>query len=220
LAVVDISHSEGKPRLTGEFQVKVPVEWCGSGIPEERQFTITANCYITPNDMSLDDAVELVEYDPAWPEKFNEMETWLRENIAEDLITDIQHFGSTSIPGLIAKPVIDVLVQVPSLDNVKQKAFSLFNNKKWEYWGSKNHMQFVKRDGFKGKRTHHIHFWEEGPELQSKLAFRDYLRTHPEDEFRYAKLKKNLAESHQKEREKYTDAKADFVNEIVKKATQ
>ena len=68
-----------------------------------------------------------------------------------------------------------------------------------------------------GLRTHHVHMMPEGCEVRKRLAFIDFLRSHTEDASRYATLKRQLAESHLADREKYTDAKTSFVNEIVVK---
>ena len=119
---------------------------------------------------------------------------------------------------MIAKPIIDVLVEVPSFTEAKQVALPLLNNELWEYWWYGNHMTFVKRDRLMGLRTHHVHLMPEGRELRARLAFRDYLRSHAEEASRYAALKRRLANEHQANRENYTAAKAAFVNEIVVRA--
>lgn len=119
---------------------------------------------------------------------------------------------------MIAKPIIDVLVEVPSFPEAKQVALPLLNNELWEYWWYGNHMTFVKRDGLMGLRTHHVHMMTEGRELRARLAFRDYLRSHAEEASRYAALKRRLADEHRENRENYTGAKAAFVDEIVAKA--
>jgi len=178
---------------------------------------MTANAYVAPGQTGCDDSVHLVDYDPAWPEKFNEFSDWLRERLGPDVALKIEHFGSTSIPGMIAKPMIDVLVEVPSFPEAKQRALPSLNNEKWEYWWYSDHMTFVRRDRLMGPRTHHVHMMPRGRDLRSRLAFRDYLRSHVEDASRYATLKRQLAKSHQTTREHYTDAKAVFVNEIVAK---
>jgi GrpB-like predicted nucleotidyltransferase (UPF0157 family) len=69
-----------------------------------------------------------------------------------------------------------------------------------------------------GKRTHHLHLAPAGHEIWNGLAFRDYLRTHPEEAARYASLKRQLAESHQTDRERYTEAKTEYVKKVTEKA--
>ena len=205
-------------RVTGEFSVGVPPEWSSTGGPAHRQFVMTANAYVAPGQAPRDDGVHLEDYDPLWPGLFDEFADWLRECLGPDVALNIEHFGSTSIPGMIAKPVIDVLVEVPSFPEAKQRALPLLNTETWEYWWYQNHMMFVKRDRLMGLRTHHLHMMPEGLELRKRLALRDYLRSHAEDASHYAILKRQLAGSHHADREHYTDAKAAFVTEIVAKA--
>lgn len=179
---------------------------------------MTANAYVAPEKGAGDDPVQLVDYDPTWPEKFDAFAGWLRELLGSDVALDIEHIGSTAMPGMIAKPIIDILVEVPSFQEAKRRALPPLNNENWEYWWHRGHMTFVKRDGFMGRRTHHVHMMPKGDESQKRLAFRDRLRSHPAEAARYAALKRRLAESHQKEREQYTDAKASFVSEILAEA--
>jgi len=204
--------------VTGEFSVRVPSEWSGTRVSVQRHFSMTANAYVAPGQTGCDDGVHLVDYDPTWPEKFNEFSGWLRERLGPGVALAIEHFGSTSIPEMIAKPIIDVLVEVPSFSEAKQQALPALNNETWEYWWYGGHMTFVKRDRLMGLRTHHVHMMPEGRDLRKRLAFRDYLRSHAEDASRYATLKRQLAKSHQADREHYTDAKASFVKGIVAKA--
>lgn len=204
--------------VTGEFGVRVPSEWSGTSFSAYRHFSMTGNAYVAPGQTGCDDDVHLVDYDPTWPGKFNEFSDWLHEHLGSDVALRIEHFGSTAISGMIAKPIIDVLVKVPSFSEAKQRALPSLNNEIWEYWWHYDHMVFVRRDRLMGLRTHHVHMMPEGNELQKRLAFRDYLRAHPADASRYATLKRQLAESHQTNREYYTDAKASFVNEIIAKA--
>lgn len=204
--------------VTGEFGVRVPLEWSGKSFSAYRHFSMTGNAYVAPGQTGCDDDVQLVDYDPTWPGKFKEFSDWLGEHFGADVALKIEHFGSTSISGMIAKPVIDVLVKVPSFPEAKQRALPCLNNERWEYWWHDDHIVFVRRDRLMGLRTHHVHMMPEGNELQNRLAFRDHLRSHAEDARRYATLKRQLAESHQTNREYYTDAKASFVREIIAKA--
>jgi len=204
--------------ITGEFSVRVPSGWCGTKVSSHRKFSMTANAYVAPGQIGCDDSIHLVNYDPAWPQQYLEFSGWLRECLGSDVALRVEHFGSTSIPGMIAKPIIDVLVEVPSFSEAKQRALPLLNNELWEYWWYGNHMTFVRRDKLMGMRTHHVHMMLHGRDLQAKLAFRDHLRSHAEDAAQYAALKRQLAVCHQTDREQYTNAKASFVNEIVTKS--
>ena len=206
--------------VTGEFSVRIPAEWSGLNIPEIRSFSMTANAYVAPGLTRCDDSVQLVEYDPSWPLKFREFSEWFRDYIGSDVALKIDHFGSTSIPGMTAKPVIDALITVPSFSAAKQRALPLLNQEAWEYWWYDGHVMFIKRDKLMGHRTHHIHMMTDETELRRRLAFRDFLRSHADDASRYAALKRQLAGTYQTDRETYTSAKAAFVKEIVEKAME
>jgi GrpB-like predicted nucleotidyltransferase (UPF0157 family) len=117
-----------------------------------------------------------------------------------------------------AKPVIDVLVEVPSYDDARRVLIPALNDESWEYWWYTDHMIFIKRDMVTGKRTHHIHIAPPGHRLWEGLAFRDYLIAHPETAGEYAALKQELAALFRTEREKYTDAKTAFIRAITDKA--
>ena len=96
--------------------------------------------------------------------------------------------------GMTAKPVIDVLVAVSSLQAAKPRVLPALNQDTWKYWWYGAHLVFVKRATFLGLRTHQVHFMESGPELTARLALRDHLRAHPDDAARYAAIKRQLAD--------------------------
>jgi GrpB-like predicted nucleotidyltransferase (UPF0157 family) len=205
----------GRRRVTGEFSVRVPAEWNGTGAPAVRQFQISANAYLAPGHAAEDDGIHLKEYDPSWPAMYDEFTKWLDERLGPEVVRRIEHIGSTAIPGMVAKPVIDVLVEVPSFREARRRAVPSLNEESWEYWWYRDHMVFIRRDHFMGRRTHHVHLMQDGIDLRRRVAFRDYLRSHPADALRYAALKQQLARHHQADREHYTDAKTAFVNAIV-----
>jgi GrpB-like predicted nucleotidyltransferase (UPF0157 family) len=109
-------------------------------------------------------------------------------------------------------------MEVPSFDKARRILIPLFNKPECEYWWYDGHMLFIVRNESTGVRTHHIHAAPKGHRVWEGLAFRDYLRTHPEDARRYATLKRKLAGSYGNDREAYTGMKADFVREIILKA--
>ncbi len=217
---LDHSPSAWGRGVTGEFSVRVPAEWTQGSAPMDCKFSLTGNAYVAPGRAGCDDCVELVNYDATWPEQFSLFADWLRENVLGEFALRVEHFGSTAIPGMIAKPVIDVLVEVPSLQAAKPRVLPGLNQDTWEYWWHGAHMVFVKRATFLGARTHHVHFMESGTELTARLDFRNHLRAHPEDAERYATLKRQLAAKHRSNREDYTDAKSAFVDEIVRKSAR
>lgn len=200
-------------RAVGEFRGAYPgVEEMG-----ERTFLLTANSYTSFGRQGASDDIEIVEYDLSWPDQYDAMSEWLRHALGRKTALRIDHFGSTSIPGMPAKPVIDILVRVPSEEDAKPIAIPALNSPEWEYWWYDGHAVFVKRDGFVGKRTHHVHLFPKGEEYARRVAFRDYLRRHPQDAAEYAVLKRELAAAHRDDREAYTQAKREFVERICAK---
>ena len=204
---LDRSCSDGG-RWTGEFSA-----------PGAGEFWMSANAYVglQETDVSSDD-VCLVDYDPSWPQQFHEMAHWLGEQLGPEIALSVEHIGSTAIPGMSAKPVIDVMVEIPSFSAAKRRALPLLNSTAWEYWWYGRHMMFVKKKKLMGQRTHHIHMMPQGRDFEGRLAFRDYLKSHDEAAARYADLKRQLADSHRHDRERYTEAKAAFVSAIVSEA--
>jgi len=208
----------GCARFTGEFTACLPAE-LGEGIPDRRAFWISANAYVGLQESDVsDDQVSLVDYDPAWPQQFAEIATWLRDHLGSDLVLRAEHYGSTAIPGMPAKPIIDVLVEVPSFAEAKKRAVPRLNSEAWEYWWYSDHMVLIKRKELMGQRTHHVHMAPQGHEIWAGLAFRDTLRSHPEEASRYAALKQALAAAYRQDRERYTQAKTDFVRKVTSRA--
>ena len=143
----------------------------------------------------------------------------------ENHILDIQHVGSTAIPGIHAKPIIDIQIAVDSLVAIKQTAIDMLKTLGYEYWHDNpdtERMFFVKgMPPFGDKRTHHVHIVEPASRhWQGKIQFRDYLLSHPEAALEYEKVKIELANQHAYDREKYTDTKTRFVNDILQKASK
>ncbi len=213
-----ITDSSCNRDVMGEFSFCVPPEWCCELTSNLRHFSMTANMYVIPGKSGADDSIKLVEYNPEWKKDFTIFSDLLREFLGSDLVLRIEHIGSTAVPGLIAKPVIDILVEVPSILEAKKRILPLINEPSWGYFWYHDHITLVKRDKVMGSRTHHIHIMAEGENLQARLQFRDYLRGHKADTKRYAELKRQLAISHNDDREHYTHAKTKFITDIVSKA--
>jgi GrpB-like predicted nucleotidyltransferase (UPF0157 family) len=168
------------------------------------------------------DEIEIVEYDPRWPALFAEEAELLRAALDPDLVVGLEHFGSTAIPGLAAKPIIDILVAVRSLAEARRSAIAPLQRLGYVFWAENpkaDRMFFVKgMPPYGERRTHHVHFTELTGEPWLSLPFRDYLRIHPEEARRYESLKRELAIRHLTDREAYTAAKTDYVQEILVKA--
>jgi GrpB-like predicted nucleotidyltransferase (UPF0157 family) len=168
------------------------------------------------------DEVEIVNYDPRWPALFGEEAVRLRVTLDPSLIIGLEHFGSTAVPGLSAKPIIDILIAVRSLADAKASFVEALRKLDYVYWADNpktDRMFFVKgMPPFGSKRSHHVHVTEAHGEMWQRLAFRDYLRTHPEEAGIYEQLKRRLAAEHQTDREAYTDAKSAYVESVMRKA--
>jgi GrpB-like predicted nucleotidyltransferase (UPF0157 family) len=168
------------------------------------------------------DEVEIVDYDPRWPLLFDEEAKRLRAVLDPSLIVGIEHFGSTAISGLSAKPIIDILIAVRSLPAARATFVEALRNLDYVYWADnpkKDRMFFVKgMPPFGSKRSHHVPITEPHGEMWRRLAFRDYLRAHPDEAETYERLKRRLATEHQTDREAYTDAKSAYVEIVMRKA--
>ena len=202
----------------GEFTAQGPAEWSRLRLPRDREFWMFANAYTCAARSDFRDGVNLADYDPSWPERYEEMACWLRNSIGLGIALRVEHYGSTAIPGMSAKPIIDVLVEVPSFRQAKERVLPCMNGEAWEYWWYSDHMVFIKRTELMGERTHHIHLAPRGHDIWGGIAFRDYLRLHPGDAARYAELKRQLVQDYRDDRERYTNAKEVFVEEITSKA--
>ena len=170
------------------------------------------------------DEIEIVDYDPRWAFLFNEEAARLRAVLDPSLIVGLEHFGSTAIPGLAAKPIIDILIAVRSLATARATFVETLQKLDYIYWADnpkKDRMFFVKgMPPFGSKRSHHVHITEPTGELWHRLAFRDYLRAHPDEAATYERLKKQLAVEHQTDREAYTDAKSVYVESVMRKVSR
>jgi GrpB-like predicted nucleotidyltransferase (UPF0157 family) len=166
----------------------------------------------------LKEDIAVVPYDPRWRELFKEEKSHLLSCFPKALVKRIEHFGSTAVPGLAAKPIVDMLVEVTSLDETRQKIPLIFKPKGYDYfwrpmWGDDTppfYAFLIKRDA-DGNRTHHIHMVEAHFELWDRLFFRDYLIEHPHVAQDYATLKRKLSNTHANDRVAYTEAKTDFI---------
>ncbi len=168
------------------------------------------------------DEVEIVDYDPRWPALFDEEAHRLRATLDPSLIMGLEHFGSTAVPNLSAKPIIDILIAVRSLADAQAPFIEGLRNLDYVYWADnprKDRMFFVKgMPPFGSRRSHHVHVTETRGEMWQRLAFRDYLRAHPEEARTYEQLKRRLATEHPADREAYTDAKSAYIESVMRKA--
>jgi GrpB-like predicted nucleotidyltransferase (UPF0157 family) len=162
-------------------------------------------------------AIEIKDYDPAWPGRFAEQRDRLADILAPWLAAPIEHIGSTSVPGLRAKPIVDILAPVDSLA-ARAAMVDALSADGWLYWpddpNGAQRLWFLRPEP--GERTHHLLVVEHGSsKAQALLAFRDALRADSALAREYEDLKIRLAWEHPEDRDAYTAAKADFVARVV-----
>lgn len=166
------------------------------------------------------DEIIIVDYDPRWPVLFAEEANRVKAALG-GLIQRIEHIGSTAVPKLDAKPIIDILIGVESIDHAREQAVPILEQMGYSYWADnpkKDVLFLVKGLPPNGPRSHHIHIETMDDDWEDRLAFRDYLRKHPDEVQRYAALKRRLASEFETDREGYTQAKTDYIREITAQA--
>ena len=162
--------------------------------------------------------VRVVPHDLAWEEGFEREAAALRSVLGDEALA-VHHIGSTSVPGLRAKPTIDVLIEareIGKLDDLEAE----MAEKGYEAWGEYGTpgRRFFTRD-LGPERLCNVHAFEAGsPEVERHLAFRDYLARHPETARAYGDLKKELAESFPEDMEAYMEGKDAFVKRVEREA--
>ena len=163
--------------------------------------------------------IEVVPNSPQWREAFAAEAEHVAAALGNNVVA-IHHIGSTAIPTIFAKPIIDLLVEVKDIAEVDDKRSamdSLGYKVKGEY-GIPGRRYFSK-DNSEGIRTHHVHAFESGSDqIERHLAFRDYLITHPKDAQIYSELKRKLAQKHPYDVQAYMDGKDDFIKDVDQKA--
>jgi GrpB-like predicted nucleotidyltransferase (UPF0157 family)/RimJ/RimL family protein N-acetyltransferase len=152
--------------------------------------------------------VELVEYDPAWPGMYDAERRRLSPLLGG---ARLHHFGSTSVPGLLAKPVIDMIALVDDLDAPIGGLVACARYKFPEAFNATLRRRRFLCYPSSALRTHHLHLVDDAAELRMRLRFRDRLRADGALARDYAALKRRLAELHRTDREAYTDAKSEFI---------
>ncbi|HZZ43337.1 MAG TPA: GrpB family protein [Tepidisphaeraceae bacterium] len=175
----------------------------------------------TPEQQAIHEPLTLEPYNPAWPTLFLTEQSRLR-TLAPSLLA-IEHIGSTSVPGLSAKPIIDILAAVPSLQladdllphlcasgYITSPAYNLtLQNRRWLM---RHH---------NGRRTHHLHLLlASSPDWTNTLHFRNLLRQNQPLQQAYTQLKQTLAATYPNDRESYTSAKTTFITSTLQSHPQ
>jgi len=160
--------------------------------------------------------VAITPYDPDWPLRFEAERALLEDVLAVWLNGGIHHIGSTAIPGLAAKPIIDMMAGVRDLEEARA-AFAPLRLNSYEYTPHRpGTHHFSKPPGPWWRYTHGLHLTEPGSDLwRERLAFRDALRANPALATEYADLKVRLAKEHGTEVERYTVGKRAFVARVL-----
>lgn len=165
--------------------------------------------------------VEVVPHNPKWREAFEIESKRVASALGENVVA-IHHIGSTAIPGIHAKPIIDLLVEVKDIVKVdgQSSSMELLGYEVMGEFGIPGRRYF-RKDNQEGVRTHHIHTFKVGSEqVERHLAFRDYMIAHLEDAQRYSELKCRLAREYPTNINQYTDGKTGFIREMDRKAAQ
>ncbi len=175
----------------------------------------------------LRDEISISAYDAGWPESFRREKEHLETCLPTDLVRRIEHFGSTAVPGLAAKPIVDLLVEVTDLQATRDRIAPVLEAQGYDYFWRPTHGDdgppfyawFIKRDPRTGVRTHHIHMVEgHFTDHWDRLLFRDYLIEHPEVAREYEDLKVRLASVSPTDRLAYTRAKTEFIARVTEAA--
>lgn len=173
---------------------------------------------------AVSERIDIVPYDPNWSKLFIEEAIFLKKKFPKT-INRVEHFGSTAVLGLSAKPVVDMLIEVTSYKDAKKNIVPYLESLGYDYFWRPEidkppmYAWFIKRNE-QGERTHHLHMVRRDSKLWDRLYFRDYLRKFPREAEKYGRLKTEISKEYANDREAYTKAKTEFVVSITEKAKQ
>jgi GrpB-like predicted nucleotidyltransferase (UPF0157 family) len=162
-------------------------------------------------------SIELIDYDPTWPTCFVEQKMRLTMILNPWLAGEIEHIGSTSVPGLRSKPIVDILAPVQSLV-ASRAAMPILGEDGWLFWpddpNQDYRLWFLRPNPT--ARTHHLQIIQHNhPSFRALIVFRDVLRRDVKARAAYSALKADLANEHQSDRNAYSNAKTEFVQAIL-----
>jgi GrpB-like predicted nucleotidyltransferase (UPF0157 family) len=167
----------------------------------------------------MDDVV-IADYNSRWPSYFAEEAEWIRQVFGASLVA-LEHIGSTSVPGLAAKPVIDIQAVVQSVAGAQSAApaLALQGWQQGVFALDPERRLYFRKYNAQRIRTGQLHIYESThPAAAAHLLFRNYLRAHPEEAALYASLKRELAQQFPTDRLAYNDAKTAYIEAVVAKA--
>lgn len=185
------------------------------GVETARQILFMEEPYKTINRK-----FSLSEYDPNWVLKFNSIKDLILRVFGYKALK-VEHVGSTSIKGMVAKPLIDVLVIVEKLESFKkEKELMTEAGYEWNFYTNPDALCFIKTN-IGGEKLENIHVCEEGSEkVRQFIAIRDYLRTHPEKAKEYSELKQKNIKLYPNDYPAYRNAKTPFLAQLEQEAYQ
>ena len=163
--------------------------------------------------------VRVLPHDPAWKRAFDAEADAIARALG-DLVAAVHHIGSTAIPGIPAKPIIDILLEVGDIARLDENPSAL-ERLGYEALGEFGipGRRYFRKDDAAGERTHQIHAFQTGsPETARHHAFRDYMIAHPESARAYGELKQRIALQHPNDIQAYMDGKDAFIREHQAKA--
>jgi len=165
--------------------------------------------------------IEVVPHNPNWAAMFQAEADQLTPIFGSEAVA-IEHIGSSAIPGIKAKPIIDILVAVKDIEQVddfNEQMIALGYEPRGEF-GIPGRRYFS-TGHTDADRPRHVHAFQSGnPQVARHIDFRDYMRAHPDDAQAYSRLKETLAEKFPNDVESYTGGKSDFIHEIDRKAAE
>ena len=165
--------------------------------------------------------VEVVPYDSRWRQDFEAESQRISEVLVGNIVA-VHHIGSTSIPGIYAKPVIDVMAEVEEITRVDEQSPALVSLG-YEAMGEYGipGRRYFRKETPEGIRTHHLHIFEaDSVQVKRHLLFRDYMIAHSDDANRYSDLKRQLAAAYPTDIDGYMDGKDGFIKAMDQRAAQ
>lgn len=165
--------------------------------------------------------VVVVPHDPRWRDLFEAEAQQVAAALGANVVA-VHHIGSTAIPDIFAKPVVDLLVEVRDVAEVDGRSSSM-ESLGYEVLGEYGipGRRYFRKENRQGIRTHNLHAFKTGSaEVQRHLTFRDYMIAHPEDAHSYSELKRSLAEQHPQSFDEYMDGKDGFIKEVDRRAAR
>lgn len=165
--------------------------------------------------------IKVIKYDPEWPIQFEREKKELFKILGSGIALRIEHIGSTAVPGLSAKPTVDILIEIPINCNLNQIICRMIRNKYIHMKEQQKHLMFVKGYSPNGleKESFHVHIGPKDQDwLWDRLYFRDYLKKNSSELKKYQNLKNELSIKYKHDREAYTDRKAGYIQKVTELA--